>query len=183
MTKQKLQAALSDESAGKCLHRRDVLSNGIVLQLSSLKAELDLAWNSVISWIAFITGPDATSINSKATVVKIQRFKTARAKLLKNKDKDGIDNLLRKYFGSACCNHPVSSPTDVDSVSSPDLSMHARSSSVGDRESALHPGSPPFSVDAHSDHELRGEVLSAQEAVQTLRNRQRNVRKKTVQAG
>ena len=177
LTKRKLEAALSDES-GKCLHRPDVLSNKLVLELSSLKTELDLAWTSVISWIAFITDTDVTSINTKATVVKIQRLKFSRAKLLKNKDKDGVESLLCKYFEIVCCNPPVFSPTDVDSVSSPDLSMYARSSSVGDRESASHPDSPSFTLDAPTDHDLHEEVLSTQEAVQTLKNRLRNVRKK-----
>ena len=89
-----LKKVVDDEATRITIHRPEFeLSNEFVLDLVSLKNELGLAWLVVKLWIASICGVQASSINFKATVSKIQRLKDKRAKYLKDKDRVGLDCL------------------------------------------------------------------------------------------
>ena len=94
-----LKKAVDDEATRITIHRPEFeLSNEFVLDLVSLENELGFAWPVVKLWIAYICGVQASSINFKATVSKIQRLKDKRAKYLKDNDRVGLDCLLSQCF-------------------------------------------------------------------------------------
>ena len=94
-----LKKAVDDEATRIAIHRPEFeLSNEFVLDLVSLQNELGYAWPVVKLWIASICGVQASSMNLKATVSKIQRLKDKRAKYLNDKDRVGLDCLLSQCF-------------------------------------------------------------------------------------
>ena len=81
------------------------LSNGIVLELVSLKTEKKLTWSDVLRWISSLTGEDLSGVTVNWLTSKVNRLKTKRTELLKaKKDKstssrdERISALLKEPF-------------------------------------------------------------------------------------
>ena len=116
------KAVLLSPSSENILPHPHELTNGLVLELAGVKAELDLSWNVAAEWMALIAGECVENVNVRACATKVSRIKESRSKLVKNSDKSGIADLLSKPFTLLFSRYPIPDLKCVDHAQSGGIS-------------------------------------------------------------
>lgn len=171
-----LLAVLEDGFDRDAIRRQEPLTNGLILELVSLKTDKKLTWPSVLAWISALTGEDTTETTVNWLTAKVNRLKSKRADVLKDKSASSrtkrVEALLDEPFG-------LYKPQAIDvqpkaegkSTSSTVVKSEIESECLADLSKELQ-----ATKDKLEMVEQRNEVLAASR--ETYRSKLRNIRKK-----